>query len=413
MVVSLYRVHPFFRHTKAFVLRHFRLSKSACTRYRDTTHNFAAIPITSFTRDETTMHVRGFWSEAPDAWIDNFNYLSHGNPRVQQYALDYAGAEPARALDHLRPNGKDLEQIFREQLEYARAKGSDEDIRAFCAGLIALPRPVPIGHLAAVTGLNEAYIRDLCADFAPGVRLTNGSIGFADEDFEHFVRTEAEPQLRLIQSRMADHFLRRHRSDAYAAAHVAEALLAAGRGREIIDLISTEPEPTAIRDPVLRREAQLKRLRTAMKVCREAGDTVEAMLTLLIGAEALKTDTVIRRMLIENPDLAANFARDTSRRIVLRDPKQIEHHGPLLFHLMATDARHEDDISVREGYSQVLAWLKRRNEYFKEQKESTPMPHCKAGTSTTATSPRKPRPCFVSQDHSMLWTDSDDGGRGQ
>ena len=254
-------------------------------------HDFAAIPITGFTRDETAMHVRGFWSEAPDAWIDDFHYLSHGNPRVQRYALDYAGAEPARALDHLRPNGKDLEQIFREQLEYARDKvGSDEDIRAFCAGLIALPRPVPIGDLAAVTGLNEAYICDLCADFAPGVRLRNGSIGFADEDFEHFVRTEAEPQLRLIQSRMADHFLRRHRSDAYAAAHVAEALLAAGRGREIIDLINTEPEPTAIRDPVLRREAQLKRLRTAMKVCREAGDTVEAMLTLLIGAEALKTD---------------------------------------------------------------------------------------------------------------------------
>jgi site-specific recombinase XerD len=38
--VSLYRVHPFFRHTKAFVLRHFRLSKSACTRYRDTTNYF-------------------------------------------------------------------------------------------------------------------------------------------------------------------------------------------------------------------------------------------------------------------------------------------------------------------------------------------------------------------------------------
>ena len=332
-------------------------------------HDFAALPITSFTQDETAMHVRGFWSEAPDTWIDDFHDLSHGNPRVQRYALDYAGAEPVRALDHLRPNGKDLEQIFREQLEYARDKvGSDEDIRAFCAGLIALPRPVPIGDLAAVTGLNEAYIRDLCADFAPGVRLRNESIGFADEDFEHFVRTEAEPQLRLIQSRMADHFLRRHKSDAYAAAHVAEALLAAGRGREIIDLIRTEPEPTAIGDPVLRREAQLKRLRAAMKVCREAGDTVEAMLTLLTGAEALKTDKVIRRMLIENPDLAANFARDTSRRIVLRDPNEIEHHGPLLFRLMAADARHGDDISVREGYRQVLAWLKRRNENFKEQR---------------------------------------------
>ena len=104
-----------------------------------------------------------------------------------------------------------------------------------------------------------------------------------------------------------------------------------------------------------------------MKVCREAGDTVDAMLTLLIGAEALKTDAVIRRMFVENPDLAAYFARDTSSRIILRDPDEIEHHGPLLFHLMAADARDGDGISVREGYRQVRAWLQRRTEILKSR----------------------------------------------
>lgn len=204
-----------------------------------------------------------------------------------------------------------------------------------------------------MTDPSEAQIRDLCADLAPGVRLTNGSIGFADIEFEHFVRTEAEAQLGAMQTRVADHFVSQHRSDAYAEAHIAAALLVAGRGREIIDLINTEREPTAIRDPVLRREAQLQRLRIAMKVCREAGNNVDAMLTLLIGAEALKTDATIQRMLIENPDLAANFAHDPSSRIILRDPNEIENHGPLLFHLMAADGRNADGISVREGYRQV------------------------------------------------------------
>ena len=204
-------------------------------------HSFTRIEITGFARDETAAHVRGIWNDAPDAWIDDFHHLSRGNPRVQQYALDYAGAEPARALDYLRPDGKGLDQVFREQLEHARHKtGHDQDIRAFCSGLIALPRPVPIADLSAVTGLSEAHIHDLCADLAPGVRLTNGSIGFADEDFEHFVRTEAEAQLGPTQTRIADHFVSRHRSDAYAAAHVASALLVAGRGREIIGLINAE-----------------------------------------------------------------------------------------------------------------------------------------------------------------------------
>jgi hypothetical protein len=109
-----------------------------------------------------------------------------------------------------------------------------------------------------------------------------------------------------------------------------------------------------------------------MKVCREAGDNVDAILTLLIGAEALKTDEAIRCMLVENPDLAAYFARDTSSRVILRAPDEIEHHGPLLFHLMAADARDEDGISVREGDRQVRAWLQRRTENFEEQRNKHP-----------------------------------------
>jgi hypothetical protein len=221
----------------------------------DLPRNFTSIEIKGFDRDETAAHVRGLWNDASDTWIDDFHYLSHGNPRVQQYALDYAGAQPARALDYLRPSGKGLDQIFREQFEFALHKeGHDQDIKAFCVGLVALPRPVPLTDLSAVTELNEAHLRDLCADLAPGVRLTNESIGFTDEDFEHFVRAEAEAQLVPIQARIADHFVRRHTSDAYAAAHVAAALLAAGRGQEIINLVNAEREPTAIGDPVLRRE---------------------------------------------------------------------------------------------------------------------------------------------------------------
>jgi hypothetical protein len=337
---------------------------------------FTLIEVKGFDRDETAAHVRGVWREAPDDWITDFHHLSRGNPRVQSYALDYAGDEPSRALDYLRPRGKNLDNIFKEQLDHARHKvGRLQDITAFCAGLVALPRPIPVPDLSAVTELGESHIRDLCADLAPGVRLTGNLIGFADEDFERFMRTEAESQLDSIRGHIADHFVSGHKSDAYAATHVAAALLAAGRGPEIIELINSEQEPAAIGDPVLRREAQLQRLRIAMKVCREAGNDVDAMLTLLIGAEALKTNAAIRSMLIENPDLAAEFARDTSGRIVLRDPEQIENHGPLLFHLMAADTRDGDGISAREGYRQLRAWMQRRSENFKEQKEKHPYSH--------------------------------------
>lgn len=335
--------------------------------------DFDSIEIKGFDRIETASHVRGVWSAVPDTWIDDFHHLSGGNPRVQQYALDYAKSDPARALDYLRPNGKSLAQVFREQLDYAlRKQGGDKEIKLFCAGLVALPRPVPLTDLSVVTGISVAQLRDLCADLAPGVRLTDDSIGFADEDFEHFVQQEAESSLGPLRANIAEYFLRRRTLDAYAATHVATALLAAGRGREIIDLVKADHELKVIGDPVLRREVQLERLRLAMKVCRESGNNVDAMLTLLIGAEALKTDAAIHNTLVENPDLAANFARDTSSRIVLRDPEQIKNHGPLLFHLMAADARDGDSISVREGHRQVRAWLQRRTEDHEERKKKHP-----------------------------------------
>lgn len=334
------------------------------------------IEIGGFTLNETGEYVKTVWEDASDNWVEDFHFLSRGNPRVQNYALNYAGDDFSRAIDYLRPNGKGLPTVFREQLEHARNKvGVHQDIKYFCAGLVALPRPIPLEHLAKIVELNENHLRDICADLAPGIRLIDKFISFADEDFEHFVRDEAKDELPEVRNRIADYLLSKHKSDSYAATHIATALFDANRGQEIIKLVSSEKEPSAIGDPVLRRETQLQRLKIAMKVCKETGNTTDAVLTLLAGAGALKTDNAIQEMLIENPDLAANFARDTFGRVILRDSIQIENHGVLLFHLMAFDARKNNGILVREGHRQLRAWLQRRNDAFEEQKRKHPDSH--------------------------------------
>ena len=331
--------------------------------------NFEQYEIDGFTLDETTKYVRERRYNATEAWNEDFHYLSNGNPRVQKYALDYAQAVPSCALDFLRPHGKTLNQVFQKQIKYAQDKtGGHHDIEIFCAGLVTLPRPIPISTLAAVTGLTEEYIHDLCLDLAPGMRLEDRLLGFADEDFEDFIHAEATEQVASMNERIADHLFKFHESDSYAATHVAASLFAAGRGQAIIELIHSDPESKAIGDPVLRREAQLQRLRLAMKVCREAGDVVDMMLTLLIGAAALNTDAAIREMFINCPDLAANFARETASRMILRSAKDIGNHGPLLCHIAAVDARDQDGISVREGRRQFKAWIHRCRELQAEQK---------------------------------------------
>jgi hypothetical protein len=165
---------------------------------------------------------------------------------------------------------------------------------------------------------------------------------------------------------------------------VATALFAAGRRQEILDLVSANAEPKAITDPILRRNVQLRRLQIAMRVCRETGGNADAMLTLLIGAEALTTDTTIRRTLLENPDLTAAFGRDAAALDILRNPDEVERHGPLLFHIAAAEARDGNATAVRQVLRQIRAWLQRRSEDLKKQKEEHPQVPARAWAITRA-----------------------------
>jgi hypothetical protein len=331
------------------------------------------LEIKGFSPGETAEYVRTIWDKAPDSWINDFHYLSDGNPRVQSYSLTFGKGDPDQALEYLRPHGKSLDNVFEEQLKLARNKFGDQlDVKTFCAALVALPRPVPLNVLSVIAKLSSANISDLCADLAPGVRLKDGLISFADEDFEQFIRAEAGTDLSVVYNDIANYLKSIHPTNDYAATHIGSALSNAGRGLEVVDLINAGGEPTAIGDPVLRRQVQLERLKLAMKVCREVGSEADAILTVLVGAAALKTDEAIRNMLIQNPDLTSLFARDTASRLILRDASLIEVHGPLLFHFMAADAVRGDGISVREGYRQMRAWLQRRDQAAKDKQAANP-----------------------------------------
>ncbi len=323
-------------------------------------HWFQSIEIGPFNRTETAENVARIW-DAPGPWIDDFHHLSSGVPRVQAYAFKVDGRPPRAALDRLRPSGKSLDTIFREQFGTALDKsGIREQVASLCAGLVALPRPVPLSDLAAVLDLSEQLLTDICVDLAPGIRLQDRKAGFADEDFEAFVRAEGAAELRRVEARAATWLLSRSRSDVYAALNVAAALAAAGRGADLLRLVEEEPAPMAVVDPVQRREAELQRLRLAMKVCREAGDPARALRFVLIGAEAVRAEAAVRDLLIENPDLAVRAAADTISRLVLADPERVSSHGRLLLQKLSADADRGDGISVREGRRLLRAWFQRR-----------------------------------------------------
>jgi hypothetical protein len=330
---------------------------------------FELISLPPFSRSETAANIARYW-DAPADWIDDFHHLSEGVPRTQTYAFNNARTNPADAIDALRPLGKKLDQVFREQFQLALSRAVKKvELERVCAGLIALARPIPISELAAVLEIREAQIVDICADLAPGVRNRNGLLGFADEDFEDFVRSTARTTIKWVRDRAANRFLERAEIDAYAAFNVAPALLSAEQGNALLAFVEEHPEPPVevVKDPVRRREIQLQRLLAAIRVCRQAGDPARALRFVLIGAEAIGTDFAIRTLLRDNPGLAACFARETASRLILGDPTRVSDHGPLILHFLAEDAKRRDAVAVREGRRRLVAWSEARDDDYKEQ----------------------------------------------
>lgn len=295
-------------------------------------------------------------------WLLDFHDLTSGIPRVQSYALDNIGGDLTIAIDRLRPAGKDLNDVFDARMEAARIKSGAAAVDRMCARLIILPRPVPVDALSVVAGLSAAQVLDICGDLAPGVRFGNGVLGFADEDFEDFLRRRSAVDAASARSDVATWMWVRSADVAYAAIHVAEALLAAGRGGDLLDLVDRESSLGVVTDPVIQREVQIRRLRLAIQVCNSIHDTGRALQFVLRGAEGMKTEAALRKLLLEHQDMAAAFAYETVGRLLFADGTQIDRVGGFLFQRLAVDAELGDAMAVREGKRRLRTWLSARDD---------------------------------------------------
>lgn len=323
---------------------------------------FSYLEIQPFCPEETLANVRRFIASPDDNWVKEFHDLTRGVPRVQAYAFELS-THPDEAIQFLRPNGKGLGDIFEQSVEIAWKKAGElRPIDLLCAALISLPRPVPLDELAYAIASDLTRTKDLCEDLTPTLVIRDELVSFADEDFEDFVSHRGHSEKNHVQPRIADHLLARARVTSYAARHAVQALIAAGREQEALQLTKEEPDSTLFPDPVERRLCQLERMRSALRICRQTGNTVDGLLTLLVGAEALRTSDAIARELARNPDLASRYARDSLDRLVLSDEKYVDAHGPVLCHYMAEDAKKGLLAQAERSNRLFAAWWSRRRD---------------------------------------------------
>lgn len=331
-------------------------SRTARLSQLDLPPTFSHQQIEPFSFDETQANVCRLVSAPDQDWVREFHRLTRGIPRVQAYSLELS-ANPHDAIQFLLPNGRGLSEIFEQAVLTAWKKGGEpRPISLLCAALISLDRPVPLSELAHAIGSDLTRATDLCEDLSPTLLIKDGGVSFSDEDFENFVEERGKGDLEQVRATIAESLLANASRAPYAARHVVQSLIAAGREQDALRVAMTEPEASLFPDPVERRLCHLERMRSALRVCRQTGSAVESLTILLVGAEALRTSDAIARELALNPDLSARYARDSLDRLVLSDERYVEANGPILCHYMAEDAKGHAFAQVARSRRLFFAW---------------------------------------------------------
>ncbi|TAK50650.1 MAG: hypothetical protein EPO27_03905 [Betaproteobacteria bacterium] len=324
---------------------------------------FAEIECPLFDLRETQRHLTTAMPHPTNSYAEQFHELSHHNPRVQAYAISVSGGDQTKLLDVLRPGGKTLPDVLKLAFDFAFKKlGQPLIFDQLLAALAFLPAPANLSAVARVSGTADAIVHDWASDLDPGLRVHDGGVSIADEDFEAYIKETASKDKNTTIARIADDFQANFTTDAYSSLHVADALVAAGRANQLLAVIERDPQIGAIGDPVLRRQVQVRRLWLALAACRHTGSVIDALKTILISAEAERDDSTLTELLDQEMDLSVEFSGASLRRTILLDRERIHDQGVFLAHDAARASRVNDRITTREQLHFYDAWLRQRQD---------------------------------------------------
>ncbi|WP_159042616.1 hypothetical protein [Streptomyces curacoi] len=288
----------------------------------------------AFDASASAAMLRSMYPNATDNQCAAFHAASNGVARVQTYALG-AGEQRSQGTSET-PAMLDIEDvlvraeaglaaIFDEVLDSAFSTVHDRDVRQQHMGVLAaMARPARPSTLARVLKTNEGRVRQLCDDLFPALRISDGAVGFADEDFENHLRQKLSvSDVRQAHDLFAEDFLHHRHVDEEAARLVGEHLFNSGRHEELLAIALDEGAPAAIADGIARAQAQRTRLTLALRAVMERNDnnaSGDAVRLLLAAGDAARTDSSLVDTVRQRPELALLHAdASTVAEILLRE----------------------------------------------------------------------------------------------
>ena len=310
-----------------------------------------------FTPDETATYLKIHGLGGSGKLLANFHQLTGGNPRVQANALK-AAQSLQEAVTVLIPTGQSLDELFENTLNTACARsGIDTHITDLCAALSVVPTPAPISYLANLCNIDTTTFVELKDDLLPNLRISKLTAEIANEDFEDYCRRNGKSATVSVIDHFASLLMRDRHTSEYAATHLFDVLVSAGRRDDLRACVAEVNSTKVIHDPTKRRQVELSRLRAALYVASAVDDSVNTAKTIIVGAESLCAVNKAKVLMLSNLDLAVASVPDTIKPLVLHDPSHRNLQGPLLMHLSSASASEGDHFNAREAVRAAYAWL--------------------------------------------------------
>ena len=341
--------------------------------------NTRRLSLLPFSEHETTVNLRGAFSDASAQDVSEFHRLTSSNPRVQATAIATA-ATLGKVLAGLGPEPLTVQDTIARLLESAFARVRDEmpkveqaHLDQVCTALATLRPFVPLDIVARTAGVPVTLVSSIANDLQRPLLVRDGAVQFRDEPTETWFRERFRPAANDLAP-FISRLMPLAASSTYVAAMLPQLMLEAGQFGELVRLAlkgGALPEG----DAMARRDIELQRLQFALQAAlRDKRYEAAAMLALKAGGEKAAGERQ-QQLMGRNTDLAAHFLgagqmlEQVSRRQVEGGNwTGSEHAYEAAFlsgcHALAGDARSR----LRVAYGWVNHWV-RSSRHDKRQNE--------------------------------------------
>ncbi|MEW9860446.1 hypothetical protein [Pseudomonas putida] len=345
----------------------------------------STLELTGFDETTTTLHLRHHYPSSTDAEAKNFHINSHGNPRVQSYAL---GDKQSNLETVLINAHRKLEDIFQDYVTAGLTlKFSSASAGELIDELSCFPRPLRLANLIEVLGLTSTEVHDLCNALSPGLTKDTDGWAFRDEDFDTFLHNRIAQDGKQVSAhhRLASKMAALLESP-FAAIHYADHLFAAGDDKALVDLaLKGELAISCQLDEVGRTQLIRRRISLGVKSAVRARE-FESLVELCIqAADAARSDYAILKLIEQHPDLAALYADPNVISDHYLNGKNRQWFGGAQLKCAALFSRYDNQQArAKDHWEMAEAWLRRWSAKPENERRSWPVKTSEIAAGTEA-----------------------------